>query len=107
MKQLSIYSYGTTSDNYVWVPREYEYLGSINHSQPTEANYCNQYPIFATAAQRIRKYNGTATTWYSASRYLNTECGTCWVDNNGGGNGDVNMTVTRGVLPCFRFTANK
>ena len=106
MKQLSIYSYGTTSDNYVWVPREYEYLGSINHSQPTEANYCNQYPIFATAIQRVRTYNGSATTWYSASRYLNTEYGTCWVDNNGGGNGDTNMTVKRGILPCFRFTAD-
>lgn len=108
MKQLSIWTgYQGSSDNYVWVPREYEYLGSIYRSAPAEANYCNQYPIFAIIAQRIRTYNGVAATWYTASRYNSTEYGTCWVGSNGSANGDYNMNTDRGILPCFRFTANK
>ena len=95
----------TTTDDYVWLPREYEIFGGTTYAAATEAQYCRQYPIFATAAQRIRTNNGVAADWWEASAHVSGSTTFCFVytdgsaDNHGAG-------YSIGLVPCFRFTAD-
>lgn len=109
LKALSFYAYSVPTDCYLWVPHEYEIFGAISYSYTGEPDHCTQYPIFTTASQRIKKYNGSAYNWWTADRcaaggkenyavYVNT------AGNNGGN--DKLMGNTLGVVPCFRFTAD-
>lgn len=98
-----------TTDDYVWIPREYEVLGRIARSVPAEANYCIQYPIFLTSEQRIKTLNEVAVNWWEASadNNPNSPAAFCFITNQGN-NGYVaqNAAANNGIVPCFRFTAN-
>lgn len=95
----------TVTDDYIWLPREYEIFGTTTYAAATEAQYCRQYPIFATAAQRIRTNNGVAANWWEASAYVSSSAYFCIVYTDGSANGD-NASNSYGLVPCFRFTAD-
>lgn len=95
----------TVTDDYIWLPREYEIFGATTNAATTEAQYCRQYPIFATAAQRIRTNSGVATRWWEASAYVSTSLHFCAVNTDGSVVGD-GASSSLGLVPCFRFLAN-
>ena len=95
-----------TTDDDIWLPREYEIFGSITNSASTEVSYCRQYPIFATANQRIRTLNGVAIVWWASSPVVSSATNYCCVTSEGGaGSASANRSNTA-IVPCFRFTAN-
>ena len=94
----------TTTEDYIWLPREYEIFGVTTYAANTEAQYCRQYPIFATADQRIRTNGGVAAYWWEASAYVSNSTYFCYVGTDGSaGNGGASNSF--GLVPCFRFTA--
>ena len=95
----------TVTDDYIWLPREYEIFGATSYAANTEAQYCRQYPIFATAAQRIRTNNGVAADWWEASAYVSNSTSFCLVLTGGSANGSA-ASNSYGLVPCFRFTAD-
>lgn len=95
----------TVTDDYIWLPREYEIFGATTYAAATEAQYCRQYPIFATAAQRIRTNSGVAAYWWEASAYVSSSATFCDVSTDGSASGG-NASNSSGLVPCFRFTAD-
>jgi len=93
-----------TTDDDIWLPREYEIFGDIIVSKNTEAQYCRQYPIFTTQSQRVRTNNGVSTYWWSASP---ATAGTfCRIYYDGSTTTASNAANNYGLVPCFRFLAN-
>lgn len=98
-----------TTDDYLWLPRNFEISGGTQGSATAEVPYCNQYPIFATQNQRIRTLNGVANAWWqsSAYAYASSTTGFCYVNASGTCTYSTNnATSANGLVPCFRFTAN-
>lgn len=95
----------TTTTDKIWLPREYEIFGTTTYAANTEAQYCRQYPIFATQNQRIRTNNGVASNWWEASAYVSNSTYFCDVHADGSAN-DHNASNSYGLVPCFRFTAD-
>ncbi len=95
-----------TTLDYVWLPREFEVMGAITYSANTEVPYCRQYPIFATADQRIRTLNGSAVAWYDSSPNASSTTNFCAVSATGAAVSPAANRTNTGIVPCFRFTAN-
>ena len=95
----------TVTDDYIWLPREYEIFGATTYAAATEAQYCRQYPIFATAAQRIRTNNGVAAYWWEASAHVSGSTHFCIVIADGSASYN-SASYSYGLVPCFRFTAD-
>lgn len=95
----------TTTEDSIWLPREYEIFGGTTYAAATEAQYCRQYPIFATAAQRIRTNNGVAAFWWGASAFVSDSSYFCRVGTDGSADGGT-ASGSGGLVPCFRFTAD-
>lgn len=103
------------TEDYIWLPREYEVRGAIEYSAPAERDYCVQYPIFAGSVDKIirtRKSDGSAVGWWHSSPLYNSTSSTytnAYFCNAGSmGGADYNSaTVYTYILPCFRFTANQ
>lgn len=94
-----------TTDDYVWLLREYEVQGSITYSANTETAYCRQLPIFTSQGQRIRTLNGVAVRWWNSSPRIANNAAYCATGPEGG-KFAPNATEVYGLVPCFRFTAN-
>ena len=95
----------TTTTDKIWLPREYEIFGATTYAANTEAQYCRQYPIFATQNQRIRTNNGVASYWWEASAHVSNSTRFCLVYTDGSATGGI-ASYSFGLVPCFRFTAN-
>lgn len=92
-----------TSNQFIWVPTMTEVFGTGASNIELDVN--NQFPIFTVANDRIRKYNGTATKWYTASHAPVSGNYTEFVSATGTASYDV-WSAVNGVLPCFRLTAD-
>lgn len=95
-----------TTEDYVWLPRGYELIGTTSaYILTAENQYCRQYPIFATADQRIRTHNGSAYSWWLSSPCTTNNTQYTIIGATGAIN-SMNALSTGGIVPCFRFTAN-
>lgn len=116
---------GTTSSNNITttlkysskiiLPTEYEAIGTTNKALRSEHTVSNstQWPIFAAAANRIRKVGktGNNTAYWLASPAENYNTTWCTITNTGEP-GICYFSPTAagrelGVLPCFRFKAKE
>lgn len=73
----------------VWIPLEYEMLGTTTFSPATEHTTGNarKYPIFTDNANRIKRLNngsGSAQRYWEASPYASATAGFCSVNSYGG-----------------------
>lgn len=96
------------TDDYIWIPREYEVFGERIVGSTNEPRVCRQYPILSTPAQRIKTYNGVARGWWDASAASTNNFGFGYVSSVGNAPSEnTNANHAYGVVPCFHFTANR
>lgn len=91
--------YSTTSDKAALFA-EKEIFDSKGYSYDTEANVLTQVEYYKTAANRIKKTNGSANHWWERSPHSSDATYFCSV----AGNGSANLTGasgTRGLAPFF------
>ena len=91
----------------VWVPMEYNVFGATTYAAATEHTTAGneQFAYFATAANRVKTVNNTASVWWLSSPYVSNATHFCIVGTSGAaGNGDASASY--GVLPCFMIAAD-
>lgn len=95
-----------TTNDYVWLPRAYELIGTTNaYYASSEIPYCRQYPIFSTSNSRVRTLEGVSKIWWLSSPVVTNNLYYCGITVSGG-LGAYSAQDMYGVVPCFRFTAN-
>ena len=97
-----------TATDKIWLPREYEIFGTTTSAAATEHSGGNaeQFPIFATAANRIKTYGqgGAACYWWEVSPYVSNATYFCYVNLSGAASSYA-ASYTYGVAPCFHLLA--
>ena len=100
--------YSSTQDTYT------EYVFANNHTEidgnpvgwPVYTQ--SQFPIFTTQNNRIKSYEGNTRSWWLSDGYnASNSSAVYYVETNGSIQSDNNPSSTsRGILPCFRLTAD-
>ncbi len=93
----------------VFLPREYEIFGATTYAAATEhtgGDEAQQWPIFATAANRIKTQGagGAAVAWWECSPNVSGSTNFCYVYTSGAANYN-DASYSRGVVPCFQMIA--
>lgn len=99
-----------TATDKIWLPREYEIIGAVSHAFETEhtGGGAEQFPIFATASNRIKTYgqDGSATYWWECSPYVSNSTGFCSVSGSGTASSQSTSSDAYGIAPCFHLIAD-
>lgn len=107
LNRSSLRPYSSTQDTYteyVWINNRKE----IDNTQSGVPVYPQiQLPIFTSVANRIRSYQGITNTWWTNDGVSASSTGVFAVDVDGSmfTHNDPN-SGSRGVVPCFRLTAD-
>ena len=88
-----------TYEDFVWTVGMTE-VGS-NQVSGTEQS---QFPLFATQANRIKKFNGTAAIWYSDDGYSTSNI--YYIKADGSVTSNNWAGSSQGVVPCFAIRAD-
>ncbi len=93
----------TATEDYLWLPSEYEIFGKTTRSNSAESNYQKQYEYFSAGNSPL-KYNHKATTsavaCWTRSVYAGNTTNFCTIDSAGAaGASGANYTI--GITPCF------
>ena len=115
IKQVSIYtdntgggsdtaSYVTTTDDYVFLPAEFEIFGARTYANSAEKNHQEQYEYFKTTSNRCKnpKWNSSSVSgfWWERSPYSSNSTYFCRVDGSGTAyNGSAGNAY--GLAPAF------
>ena len=93
-----------TSQDYIWLPAEFEIFGARTYSGSAEDSVHRQYPIFTDAASRVRTLgaNGAAVGWWESSPNVSASAYFCYVTTSGAANSSP-ASNAYGVAPCFRI----
>ena len=86
----------TTSDK-LFLLSEVEIFGSTPHSKSGEGS---QYAYYKAGNSKVKKVNGSASSWWERSPYGSVSAYFCAVGNNGDANGG-NASGSRGVAFGF------
>ena len=89
----------TTTDK-VALFAEGEIFDARSQSNQTEYNALTQVQYYKTAANRIKKLNGSANAWWERSPYYSYATAFCLVNNNGSAN-YAGASYTHGLAPFF------
>ena len=94
----------SATDN-VWLPTEYEMVGSITYSASTEAAVQKQYAEFTSNSSRVKTLgtNGSATYYWGSSPYVSGSAGFCIVGTDGSAS-NANASASYGVPLCFQLS---
>lgn len=108
--QASIGSQSSTLQNEehkVWLPMEYNIFGATTYAAATEhtTGGNEQFAYFATAANRVKSINGTASAWWECSPNVGYTTYFCGVTAAGAAN-NSGASNANGVLPCFMIAAD-
>lgn len=91
-----------TSTDSLWLLSEYEVFGAATYSaageKPTDKSIC--YPIFTSAASRIKNVDSSAAIWWERSPGMSTGTAFCAVYPSGGGSGGASSS-SHGVALGF------
>ena len=88
----------TTADK-LFLLSEIEIFGSVSYSKSGEGT---QYDYYKAGNSKVKKYNGSANSWWERSPYGSVSTSFCNVDS--GGNADYNYASNaRGVAFGFCF----
>ena len=99
----SISSNISFTNDYVFLPSEYEVFGRIVYSNNYELNCQHQYAYFSSGNdKRKRRYNATSSLvgWWLRSPYLINSRSFVEVDSYGG-NAYARCNNSLGFAPCF------
>lgn len=81
----------STSTDSLWLLSEYEVFGATTYSmageKPTDKSIC--YPIFTSAASRIKNAGSSAANWWERSPYASHSSAFCPVDAAGNAYGGI------------------
>ncbi len=104
-KDVSTATLNTTADK-LFLPAEVEVFGSASYAKggTNEGTRYAWYKANDTAANRVKKVNGSASYWWERSPYSwsGSYSYFCIVGSNGNTGGN-NASYARGVAPCFNF----
>ena len=103
MLEMAIKTYNsslsvTTDKAALWA--EKEIFGSKSYSYDVEANALTQVEYYKTAANRIKKMNGSANLWWERSPYSSNTTSFCSVDSGGSANHNY-ASSSFGIAPFF------
>lgn len=84
-----------TTDDWIAIAAEIEIYGSTTFSASGEGT---QFTWYETAANRIKKVNGSANAWYERSPDTRNTAYFCFADSDGSAN-SYNATYTNGLAP--------
>lgn len=97
-------SYVTTTDDYVFLPAEFEIFGSRSYANSAEQNYQEQYEYFKTTSNRCKdpKWNSSSASgrWWERSPLSGNSSYFCYVDFSGTAYYS-NAGLTFGLAPAF------
>lgn len=83
-----------TSTDSLWLLSEYEVFGATTYSvageKPTDKSIC--YPIFTSAASRIKNVGGSEAYWWERSPYASNSTSFCKVSSSGSANANTAST---------------
>ena len=91
-------------NDYVYAPNYYEITGNAA-SSGTPPISLRQYPIFTTQANRVKSFEGEAAeAWWSCDGTGSSP--NFFAIDNTGSQQQTNRTNSKGMIPCFRLTAD-
>ena len=93
----------TSFSDYVYPPNDKELFGVSDYTPP---NTQIQFPIFTTQSNRIKLYNGEATSWWTCDGYSGNAHGFRIAIQNGSRDWTGHTYTELGMLPCFTLTAD-
>jgi hypothetical protein len=96
--------WGWVDTGYLWIPTEFEVLGSIiwDTSGYAASGTAVQYPLFAYSMRRVKKCNGSNCRWWLLATWLGASSHFMAVFNNGIIFGDTATSTNVAVPVCFR-----
>lgn len=95
---------------YVYPPAFKEVSGTYPHNTSIPPIEQVQFALFATQANRIKTLNGSSMDWWTSDGYSKGGSGSDnwwgYVSTTGACSGVNRNSSAKGVLPCFRMTAD-
>lgn len=73
----------TTSTDYFALPSEKEVFGSVTYANSTAESSNSQFEWYKTSSNRVKKVNGSASTWWERSPASGISTGFCRVSSDG------------------------
>ena len=88
------------SNDYLFLPAEKEVFGTRTHSIEAEANALTQFAYYKNGGSKIKRFSGSAVSWWLRSVHYNSSNLFCLVGTSGGA-GNNSASRAYGAAPCF------
>lgn len=92
-----------STNDYLFLPSEYEFWGNCPYANPNESTYCQRYAYYANGASTIRyAHNNTTSSvyWWGRSPHVLPANSFCSFKANGSAHTGGSNRVY-GIAPCF------